>query len=94
MKVLYKPIGLILGHPLRPRRPKRIFDFVWTKIDDEDPPKGTTQHAPWVKILGAAALQGVIFKSTRVVVDRYGARRLELPHGRLAGREAPGPRRI
>ena len=72
---------------------KRLFNFAWTKIDDEDPPKGTTEYAPWVKILGAAALQGVIFKVTRVVVDRYGAIGLDLSHWFVAGREASGPGR-
>ena len=72
MKALYKPIGLILGI-LSGVVAKKLFDFVWTKIDDEPAPKGTTQEAPWAKILAAAALQGLIFKSTRVVVDRYGA---------------------
>ena len=32
------------------------------------------EQATWVKIVGAAALQGVIFKVTRVIVDRFGAR--------------------
>ena len=72
MGVIYKPIGLVIGI-LSALVAKRIFNFAWTKIDDQDPPKGTTQYAPWAKILGAAALQGVIFKVVRVVVDRYGA---------------------
>jgi hypothetical protein len=72
MKALYKPIGLTLSLAAA-LIGKRIFNFVWTKIDDEDPPKGTTQEADWSKILTAAAIQGVIFKLTRVVVDRYGA---------------------
>jgi hypothetical protein len=72
MKLLYKPFGLIAGLASA-LVARRIFDYVWTKIDEEDPPKGTTQYAPWAKILGAAALQGLIFKSTRVVVDRYAA---------------------
>ena len=72
MKALYKPIGLTMGI-LSALISKRIFNFLWTKIDDEDPPKGTTQRAPWGKVLAAAALQGMIFKSTRVVADRYGA---------------------
>ena len=72
MKLLYKPIGLILGL-LAGMIGKRAFDFAWRKLDEEEPPKGTTEYAPWPKVLGAAALQGVIFKTTRVVVDRYGA---------------------
>ena len=72
MGLIYKPIGIVLGI-LAGLVGKRLFNFAWTKIDDEDPPKGTTEYAPWVKILGAAALQGVIFKVMRVVVDRYGA---------------------
>ena len=72
MKFIYKPIGIFLGI-LGGLLGKRLFNFAWTKIDDEDPPKATTEYSPWVKIIGAAALQGVIFKVTRVVVDRYGA---------------------
>ena len=70
MKALYKPIGLILSLAAA-LVGKRVFNAVWTQIDDEDPPKGTTQQADWSKILAAAAIQGVIFKLVRVVVDRY-----------------------
>jgi hypothetical protein len=90
MRAIYKPIGLILGI-LSGLVGKRIFDFVWTKIDDEDPPKGTTQRAPWVKVLGAAALQGMIFKSTRVVVDRYGAVAWNYVTGTWPGEKYPDP---
>ena len=72
MGLIYKPIGLLLGL-LAGVLGKRVFDFAWTKIDDEEPPKGTTRDAPWGKILAAAALQGVIFRTVREAVDRYGA---------------------
>ena len=90
MKVIYRPIGLILGI-LAGLVGKRIFDFAWTKIDDEDTPKGTTQQAPWVKVLGAAALQGLIFKTTRVVVDRYGAQGWYYLTGSWPGEKRPDP---
>jgi hypothetical protein len=89
-KLLYKPIGLVLG-VLAGLIGKRAFDFAWTKIDDEDPPKGTTRYAPWVKILGAAALQGVIFRTTRVVVDRYGAIGWHYLTGTWPGEKRPDP---
>jgi hypothetical protein len=90
MKLLYKPIGLTLGI-LSGLVGKKLFDFVWTKIDEEDPPKGTTQQAPWAKILAAAALQGMIFKSTRVVVDRYGAVGWNYLTGSWPGEKRPDP---
>ena len=70
MKLIYKPFGLMLGI-LAGLVGRKVFDQVWTKIDDQDPPKGTDEQATWPKIVAAAALQGVIFKVTRVVVDRY-----------------------
>jgi len=90
MKALYKPIGLVLGI-LSGLVGKKIFDFVWTKIDDEDPPKGTTRDARWIKILGAAALKGMIFKSTRVVGDRYGAFGWNYLTGAWPGEKRPDP---
>ncbi|MDP9294374.1 MAG: DUF4235 domain-containing protein [Actinomycetota bacterium] len=90
MKLLYKPIGIVLG-VLSALVGKRIFNFVWTKIDDEDPPKGTTQVAPWSKILIAAAIQGTIFKTTRVVVDRYGAVGWHYLTGTWPGEKRPDP---
>jgi Protein of unknown function (DUF4235) len=90
VKLIYRPIGLIMGI-LSALVARRIFNFAWTKIDDEDPPKGTTQHAPWVKILAAAALQGVIFKTTRVVIDRYGAVGWNYLTGVWPGEKRPDP---
>jgi hypothetical protein len=90
MKAIYKPIGLVIGL-LSALVSKRIFDFVWTKLDDEDPPKATTRDAPWLKILSAAAMQGVIFKSTRVVVDRYGAVGWNYLTGVWPGEQRPDP---
>ena len=90
MKLVYKPIGLTLG-VISGLFAKRIFDFVWAKLDDEEPPEGTTQQAPWIKVLAAAALQGMIFRSTRVVVDRYGAIGWNYLTGVWPGEKRPDP---
>ncbi|CAA9473563.1 MAG: hypothetical protein AVDCRST_MAG38-1489 [uncultured Solirubrobacteraceae bacterium] len=73
MKLIYKPIGIVLGI-LAGLLGRRIFNFAWSRIDDEDPPKPTTEVAPWSKVLAAAALQGMIYRVTRVVVDREAAK--------------------
>ena len=90
MKVIYKPVGLILGIAAG-LLGRRLFDYAWTKIDDEEPPKGITQEADWSKIIAAAALQGVIFKTTRVVVDRYGAQGWYYLTGAWPGEKRPDP---
>lgn len=90
MKILYKPFGIILGI-LAALIGKRAFNFAWTKIDDEDPPKATTQEAEWPKLLMAAAVQGVVFKVIRVVVDRNGARGFQYLTGVWPGEKRPDP---
>ena len=90
MGLIYKPIGIVLGI-LGGLVGKRIFNFVWTKIDDEDPPKGTTEEANWPKILAAAAVQGVIFRTTRVAIDRYGAIGWSYLTGSWPGEKRPDP---
>ena len=72
MGLIYKPFGIVLGI-VAALLGKRVFNFAWTKIDDQEPPEATTEATTWARLLSAAAMQGVIFKVTRVVVDRYGA---------------------
>ena len=92
MALIYKPVGIVLGI-LAGLLGKRLFDFVWTKVDDEEPPKPTTQQTSWEKLIAAAALQGVIFKTTRVVVDRYGAIAWHYLTGSWPGEKRPDPDR-
>ena len=88
MKLIYKPIGIFLGI-LAGLLGRRIFNFAWSRIDDEDPPKPTTQMAPWSKVLTAAALQGMIYRVTRVTVDRYGAQGWAYITGSWPGERRP-----
>ena len=90
MGLIYKPFGLLLGI-LAGLLGRRLFDYAWEKIDDEDPPKGTTEEATWGKVIAAAALQGVIFKTVRVVVDRYAAMGWSYLTGVWPGEKRPDP---
>jgi hypothetical protein len=71
-KLLYKPFGIVAGI-IGGLLSKRLFEFIWTKIDEEDPPKATTLETTWPKALAAAAVEGITFKVTRAAVDRAGA---------------------
>ncbi|HZV73198.1 MAG TPA: DUF4235 domain-containing protein [Conexibacter sp.] len=73
MKLLYKPFGLLAGIA-GGMLARRIFDVVWARIDDAEPPTATTEQASLPRIVGAAALQGATFAATRAAADRAGAR--------------------
>jgi uncharacterized protein DUF4235 len=72
MKIVYKPFGLVLGL-LAGLVSQKLFNAVWGIFDKEEPPKPTTEEAAWVKVIAAAAVQGVTFRVTRATVDRLGA---------------------
>jgi hypothetical protein len=90
VKLLYKPFGFIAGI-IAGLVGRRVFDYAWQKIDDEDPPKGTTEQATWPKVLLAAGLQGVIFQTVRVAVDRYAAKGWTYLTGVWPGEKRPDP---
>jgi hypothetical protein len=89
-KLLYKPFGVIAGI-VAGLIGRKAFDSAWAKLDKEEPPTATTQYAPWTKIVGAAAMQGVIFQITRVVVDRYAAIYWHYLTGSWPGKKGPKP---
>ncbi len=91
MKLIYKPIGIVLG-VLAGLLGRRLFTFAWSRIDEEDPPKATTEVAPWSKVLAAAALQGMIYRVTRVVVDREAAKGWAYLTGVWPGERRPDPK--
>jgi hypothetical protein len=90
MGLIYKPFGIVLGI-LAGMLGRRLFTVVWEKIDDEEPPEPTTEEASWRRVLAVAALQGVIFRATRVAVDRYGAIGWRYLTGTWPGEKRPDP---
>lgn len=90
MKLLYKPLGIVLGL-MAGLLGRRLFNFVWGKLDEEEPPEATTELAPWPKVLGAAALQGAIFAVVRAAVNRGGAKTFEHLTGVWPGERRPEP---
>jgi hypothetical protein len=90
MKLIYKPFGIVLGL-IAGFLGKKLFEQAWGVIDDREPPKPTTKYATWGKVLGAAAVEGIAFKTTRAAVDRAGARGFEHLTGFWPGEKVPDP---
>ena len=86
--ILYKPIGIVAGI-LAGLVSSRIFKFIWGKIDEEEAPKPNTEWATWGKVLTAAALQGMVFKVVRALVDRKMAEGTRYLTGVWPGERAP-----
>jgi len=90
MKLLYKPFGLIAGL-IAGFLSSKIFDFIWARIDDQEPPEPKTEDAPIAKVLIAAALQGMVFRTVRAYVDREGAKGYRYLTGVWPGEKKPDP---
>ena len=90
MKLIYKPLGIALGI-VGGIVGRAIFGKVWGIVDDEEPPEATTRETTWPKILLAAALQGLIFRTIRVAIDRAGAMGWEHLTGVWPGEKQPDP---
>jgi hypothetical protein len=90
MKLIYKPFGIIAGI-LGGLVAKKLFEFIWSKFDEEEPPKPTTEETNWPKVLAAAAVEGVTFKVTRAAVDRAGAQGFNYLTGVWPGEHRPDP---
>lgn len=73
MKILYKPFGIIAGL-IGARIATAIFKAIWSRIDEEEPPKPTTEEASMPKVVGAAALEAATMAGVGAAVERAGAR--------------------
>ena len=89
-KLLFIPFSVIRGL-LAGQIAKKIFDAIWGLFDDEEPPEATTQETTWGRLIAVAAVQGVIFRITRFVVDRYGAIGWSYLTGTWPGEKEPEP---
>jgi hypothetical protein len=88
MKLLYKPFGLILG-VLAGILGRKVFDFIWGRIDDREVPEATTLEVTWRRTVAVAALEGAIYKVTRSAVDRSGAYAWHYLTGNWPGERTP-----
>jgi Protein of unknown function (DUF4235) len=73
MKILYKPFGLIAAL-IAAKIGKQMFEALWARIDDAEPPRPTTPDATTGKVVAAAALEAATMAGVGAAVDRASAR--------------------
>jgi hypothetical protein len=73
MKLLYKPIGLlvsVLGGLLA----GALFKRLWSAVADQsDAPNAKDRDRGWREVIAAAAMQGAVFGGVKALIDRAGA---------------------
>jgi Protein of unknown function (DUF4235) len=73
MRFLYKPFAIIAGL-IGARLGQNAFKQLWSRFDDAEPPKPTTEEASLPKVVGAAALEAATLAGIAALVDRASAR--------------------
>jgi len=90
LKLIYRPFGIVLGI-VAGLLSKSVFNWVWSKFDDEEAPKATEDETTWAKVLSAAAVQGIVFQTVRAAVNRGGAEGFRYLTGVWPGKKRPDP---
>ena len=88
-KALFIPINIIAGI-VAGFIGRKIFDQVWTLIDEEDPPEADDRDATLGKLLAAAALQGAVFAVAKTATRRGSRRAFANLTGTWPGGPEPG----
>jgi hypothetical protein len=91
LKMIYRPFGIVLGLAAG-FFSKSVFNWVWSKFDDEEAPKPTQDETTWTKVLSAAAVQGLVFQTVRAAVNRSGAEGFRWLTGVWPGEKRPDPK--
>jgi hypothetical protein len=90
MNAVFTPIGLVLGLAAG-QVSKKIFDFVWGLVDDEEAPRPKHREIPIVKLLAALLVEGAIARVVRGLVDHGTRRGWASLTGAWPGEERPEP---
>ena len=71
-RIIFVPIGIV-GGLIAGQISKKMFDFIWSRISDEEAPEPEHRDVSWPQLLAALAVEGAIFRLVKGMVDR-GAR--------------------
>jgi hypothetical protein len=72
MKFVFTPFSIVLGL-LAGIVGTKIFEKIWSLVDDEEPPSPEHREFSWPKLIAALAVEGAIFRLVKGLAD-HGAR--------------------
>jgi hypothetical protein len=88
MKILFTPISVVAG-VLAGIVGRKVFERLWSLIDDEEPPGPEHCEVSWPKLIAALALEGAIFRLVKGLADRGARRAFATGTGTWPGEERP-----
>ena len=90
MKFAFMPIGIAAGL-VAGQLSKKIFDYIWGLIDDEEAPHPKHREIDFVKLLSALVIEGALFRIVRGLADHGTRRGFARMTGTWPGEERPEP---
>ena len=90
MKFLFLPISLLSGL-LAGQLSKKLFDFIWARIDEEDAPRPKHRQIELPKLALALVIEGALFRLVKGLVDHSSRRGFWKATGSWPGEEEPEP---
>jgi len=90
MKILFLPFSII-GGLVAGMLSKKLFDFVWGMVDDEEAPRAKHRDVSVGKLVAALVIEGAVFRAVRGVADHYTRRGFAALTGSWPGEARPEP---
>jgi hypothetical protein len=88
VKVAFIPISL-LGGLLAGLIGQKVFDAIWGKVDDQEPPQPEHREVRLAKLATALIIEGAIFRLVKGLFDHAARRGFARMTGAWPGEEAP-----
>ena len=88
MKLAFLPVS-IAGGLLAGAIAKKIFEWLWGMVDEEEAPEAKHRDIPLVKLALALIIEGAIFRFVRGLFDHGARRGFARMTGSWPGEESP-----
>ena len=88
MKIVFTPVSVILGL-IAGIIGQKIFEKLWSVVDDQEPPSPEHREFSWPKLLAALLVEGAIFRLVKGLTDHGARRAFAKATGTWPGEEAP-----
>jgi hypothetical protein len=88
VKIVFTPISIVLGL-LAGIVGQKVFEKLWSLVDDQEPPSPEHREFSWPKLIGALLVEGAIFRLVKGLTDHGARRTFARATGTWPGEEAP-----